>query len=153
MKYDPFTLTVALDKTGNARGELYLDDGVSYDHESGAFVWREFTAGTKGRTLRIASADLARAKPAEAVDHVALATYDAANAFAQDIAGVRVEKLLVLGIASEPTAVTLASGTPLEWEFHPGVAAGASKEGETAHLVIKNPVASIASDWEVVIKL
>ncbi|KAG2741021.1 glycoside hydrolase family 31 protein [Suillus brevipes Sb2] len=30
MKHDPFTLHVALDTSGNARGELYLDDGETY---------------------------------------------------------------------------------------------------------------------------
>ena len=32
MKLDPYTIRVALDKSGNAKGELYIDDGDSYDY-------------------------------------------------------------------------------------------------------------------------
>ncbi|ODV98038.1 hypothetical protein PACTADRAFT_47860 [Pachysolen tannophilus NRRL Y-2460] len=35
MKYDPYTLTVALDKENNfAKGKLYIDDGETFNHES-----------------------------------------------------------------------------------------------------------------------
>ena len=33
MAYDPFTLVVALDQEGSAQGELFVDDGVSFDFE------------------------------------------------------------------------------------------------------------------------
>lgn len=45
MGTDPFTLVVALNGEGEAVGELYLDDGRSYDHEKGKFVLREFRFG------------------------------------------------------------------------------------------------------------
>lgn len=38
MSRDPFTLVAALDEEGQASGELYADDGISYDHSrKGAF--------------------------------------------------------------------------------------------------------------------
>lgn len=43
MATDPYTLVVALDRSGSAVGELYLDDGQSFDYKSGAFVLRQFT--------------------------------------------------------------------------------------------------------------
>ncbi|RKP27115.1 glycosyl hydrolases family 31-domain-containing protein, partial [Syncephalis pseudoplumigaleata] len=43
MKDDPFTLIVALDKNGTAQGELYTDDGVSYDFLDGSYIHRRFT--------------------------------------------------------------------------------------------------------------
>ena len=43
MSSDPFTLVVALDKDRSAEGQLYLDDGRSYDHESGAYILRHFS--------------------------------------------------------------------------------------------------------------
>lgn len=52
MKKDPFTLRIALDKSSNARGELYIDDGVSYNHEQGQIVWREFKAAKPARESR-----------------------------------------------------------------------------------------------------
>eukprot|EP00177_Eucheuma_denticulatum_P008851 GFKZ01016066.1.p1 GENE.GFKZ01016066.1~~GFKZ01016066.1.p1 ORF type:complete len:982 (+),score=166.39 GFKZ01016066.1:103-3048(+) len=43
MARDPFTLVVALSTDRTAAGELYLDDGKSYDYEKGSFVVRRFT--------------------------------------------------------------------------------------------------------------
>jgi len=42
--YDPFTLRIMLDKNGQVRGELQLDDGVSYNYQQDEFVWQEFVA-------------------------------------------------------------------------------------------------------------
>ncbi|KAI9594653.1 neutral alpha-glucosidase AB [Syncephalis fuscata] len=42
MKDDPFTLIVALDNNGTAQGELYIDDGVTYDFLDGAYIHRRF---------------------------------------------------------------------------------------------------------------
>ena len=49
MKGDPFTLRVALDKDGGARGEVYLDYGEGYAHRDGEVVWRQFEASSKGK--------------------------------------------------------------------------------------------------------
>lgn len=150
MKHDPFTLTIALDTAGAARGELYLDDGESYAHERGELLWREFSAAKQGKKTTIKSTDLAALRPGEAVERGALAVYDKENAFASEVGAVRVEKLVVLGLEKKPASVSLG-GTELEWTFEPGVASGASKEGAASQLVVKNPVASIAGDWEIVI--
>ncbi|KAH9856749.1 alpha-glucosidase [Lenzites betulinus] len=155
MKQDPFTLRVALDKDGNARGELYLDDGETYSHEQGAFIWRELTAekpAKKSKGVRISSKDLAAQKPGEAVDHVAFATYDSGNAFAKSIAGVRVEKIVVLGLPAKPSSVAAEGGKELQWEFTPGVAAADGKEGIASVLVIKDPKLGIANDWTVLVQ-
>ncbi len=43
MANDPFTLIIALDNNGYAKGELYFDDSISYDYrEKKEFVYREF---------------------------------------------------------------------------------------------------------------
>ena len=39
---DPYTLMVALDQDGKAAGELYLDDGASFQFQQGAFDLRRF---------------------------------------------------------------------------------------------------------------
>ena len=49
MKKDPFTLRITLSKSGSARGELYMDDGVSYSHQQGQVIWREFIFNRRGR--------------------------------------------------------------------------------------------------------
>ena len=153
MKLDPFTLRVALNTDGAARGELYLDDGETYSHQSGEFVWREFAAekpAKKSKGIRITSRDLGVAKPAEAVDHVALAKYNAGNDFAKRMSGVRVEKVVVLGLAAKPTRVSVG-GKDLQWTFEPGVAAGDKTEGTASVLTIKDPKLSITAEWEVLV--
>lgn len=40
MVRDPFTLVVALDESGKAEGDLYLDDGHSFAFTKGAYLHR-----------------------------------------------------------------------------------------------------------------
>ena len=154
MKNDPFTLRVVLNKAGSAKGELYLDDGTSYDHERGDFIWREFIASKRGKILRISSFDLGKAKPSEAVDGVDLVRYDASNNnYAKSIADVRVEKVVVVGLGSKPSSVKVqGSNEPLTWTWTPGVGAGEKKEGVASVLTIKDPKVLIMTDWTVEIQ-
>ncbi|KAI0667109.1 alpha-glucosidase [Trametes maxima] len=152
MKHDPFTLRVALGKDGSARGELYLDDGETYSHHDGNFVWREFAAAKKGKGVRLSSKNLAAQKPAEAVDSVALASYSNDNNFAKSIAGVRVEKIVLLGLSAKPSSVSVEGGKELQFTFTPGVAASDKTEGTASVLVIKDPKLSITGDWEIVVQ-
>ena len=149
MKRDPFTLRVALSTDGSARGELYLDDGETYSHQQGQFVWREFAAEkAKGKGVRISSRNLAAQKPDAAVYQTALATYDSSNEFAKRIGDVRVERVVVLGLSAKPSSVK-AGGKELQWTFIPGVAASDKKDGTASVLSIKDPKLSITSDWEI----
>ena len=43
MHEDPITLIVAPDKAGKASGTLYLDDGKSFDYQSGGKIYMRFT--------------------------------------------------------------------------------------------------------------
>lgn len=157
MKLDPFTLRVALDSRGTARGELYLDDGESYSHEKGDLIWREFLASSakgkaKAKALRISSKDLASQHPKEAVSDVALTSYNSANSFAKSMEGVKVERVTVLGLKEEPTEVKTEGGQALNWEFDAGVPAEGRKEGTASVLTVKNPGLSISLDWTIVIE-
>lgn len=42
MVADPFTLVVALDESGKAEGDLYLDDGHSFAFTKGAYLHRRY---------------------------------------------------------------------------------------------------------------
>ncbi|KDQ56418.1 glycoside hydrolase family 31 protein [Jaapia argillacea MUCL 33604] len=140
MKYDPFTLRVALDKSGNAKGDLYLDDGETYDYQQGNYIWREFVAGKNGKKgVKISSKDLGIAGRA-------------GNEFEMSMESVRVEKIVVVGLGGKPTSVKLeAGGKELEWTYEPGVAADGKKEGEGSVLVIKDPGVGVGIDWVVVV--
>jgi alpha 1,3-glucosidase len=43
MARDPITLVVSLDASGAATGELYLDDGSSFEYQQGAYAHRTFS--------------------------------------------------------------------------------------------------------------
>jgi len=153
MKYDPFTLRVALDKAGAAHGELYLDDGVSYSHQNGEFVWRRFVAEKQPKKgLRLTSKDLAQEHPSKAVDGVALKSFDSNNAFAKDIGQVRVEKIVIVGMNNKPSSVKVDGGDELVWEYTPGVAASDKKEGVPSILSIKDPRVLIAKNWSILVQ-
>jgi len=154
MKRDPFTLRVALSNSGTARGELYLDDGESYNHMKGQFVWREFVAekSKSTKTLKLSSRDLGAAKPKEAVDGVALQTYDPTNEYAKSIAEIRVEKIVIVGLSAKPSSVKIQGGQELIWEYISGVASGEKKEGAASLLVIRDPKVLIIKDWSIEIE-
>ncbi|XP_055586088.1 neutral alpha-glucosidase AB isoform X2 [Uranotaenia lowii] len=42
MKDDPYTLVVAVDKNGYAKGTLYIDDEASFEYRSGKYLYLEF---------------------------------------------------------------------------------------------------------------
>ncbi|TQS37751.1 hypothetical protein Golomagni_01762 [Golovinomyces magnicellulatus] len=42
MRWDPYTLIVVLSRSGEAKGELYLDDGETFNFQKGAYIYRQF---------------------------------------------------------------------------------------------------------------
>lgn len=153
MKNDPFTLRIALDATEQASGDLYLDDGDSYKYQAGELVWRKFTATKHGKSsLVIQSDDLVLLNRGEnVVDGAIVATGD--NAFKTSIADVRVEKIVVYGLKSKPSKVSLSSGQEAEWEFTPGAAAKGSDEAVASSLLIRDPAVKIVNDWIIEVTL
>jgi alpha 1,3-glucosidase len=177
MKLDPFTLRVALNSNSpkskaervRARGELYLDDGVTYNHEKGELVWREFiatsppkAAGKGKEALRISSRDLAAHNPTHAVDGVELGIIVKDNAFAKSVESVRVERIIVLGLENKPSKVeVVARGSTRvlpseEWEFENGVSATGGKnvkDGErgSSFIVKSSEGLVVTSDWEIIV--
>ena len=43
MHKDPFTLWIALNSTGGAEGDLYIDDGHSFAYQRGSYLHRQLT--------------------------------------------------------------------------------------------------------------
>ena len=152
MKFDPFTLRVALDGNESASGDLYLDDGESYSHEKGELVWRLFNASkVSKKKLKVSSENyVTLAAGVDVVYGVAKVPVEGDNAFAKSIAAVRVERIVIFGVADKPTKVTLENGaTELEWEYQPGVGAKGKKEGTAGLLVIRDPAVRIVDDWSI----
>lgn len=146
MWQDPFTLIVALDKEGAASGQLYLDDGAGYGYQAGEFIWKDFsfTPSGKGGSLKSTSRN-------EPIPGVEVANYDPeSNAWAQAIAHVKVERIVILGLKSKPRSIK-ADGTEPEWTWEDGVASNTKKEGMGSRLVVKNPGVAVTTTWEVVV--
>jgi mannosyl-oligosaccharide alpha-1,3-glucosidase len=167
MHRDPFTLRVALDSSLTARGELYLDDGVTYAYKEGHLAWRGLSVDkiSKGAELRLSNSDLAIATPHAAVEgnkynnnKNSLAKFRSDNPFQTGIASVRVERIVVLGLPGKPKRVAVEGGSgggrDLEWEFGSGVAAAqGDRDGVASVLTIKNPDLGAATDWAIRITL
>jgi alpha 1,3-glucosidase len=128
MKWDPYTLVVALDKQGNAEGELYVDDGETFDYESGAYIKRAFgfkdnvlestNRGTKGKMT---------------------------SSYVKAMKSVGVERIVVVGAPKSwaTKAVVKIGKTEARLEYHP------ESSGKAAWAVIKSPKISIAEDWKI----
>uniref|UniRef100_A0A3P8YJ94 Neutral alpha-glucosidase AB n=1 Tax=Esox lucius TaxID=8010 RepID=A0A3P8YJ94_ESOLU len=120
MENDPFTLYVALDPQGNAEGELYVDDGHTFKHETD----RQFIH----RRLRFTSNTLSSRSAPPPGNTIPFPTAS------------WVEKVVILG-AQEPKAVTLTSSgggeSSVEFEFDP----------VTLVLTLRKPDVNAGVDW------
>ncbi|XP_074991306.1 neutral alpha-glucosidase AB isoform X3 [Calonectris borealis] len=122
MRGDPFTLYVALSPQGTAEGDLFLDDGESFDYETKArYLHRQFTFA--GNTLTASSAD-----PRGSFDTPAW-----------------LERVVILG-TGKPAAVVLrpADGPETRLDFQ--------HEAETSVLTLRKPGVRIGDDWAIVLR-
>lgn len=139
MKYDPFTLVIVLGDAGDAEGELYLDDGESYDYEQGAYIHRRFTYSAD--TVSLTSTDLSTAGKKT-------------KAYLEHMKYVRVEKIVIVNpptswrhktevkVAEEGTSKGKESkSVPLKW-----ISGGA---GKADWAVVRDPGVAIGSGWEI----
>ena len=158
MDRDPFTLRVALDRSLSARGEIYLDDGVTYAYKEGHLTWRGLAVekNSRGTELRLSNVDLAATTPHAAVEGTALTEFRPENPFQTGIATVRVERVVVLGLPGKPKRVSVEEGRELEWDYAPGASAPAAGKkgsaeggGVASVLTIKDPGLGVAADWAI----
>ncbi|XP_030357420.1 neutral alpha-glucosidase AB isoform X1 [Strigops habroptila] len=122
MQGDPFTLYVALSPQGTAEGDLFLDDGKSFEYETKArFLHRQFTFA--GNTLRASSAD-----PRGSFDTPAW-----------------LERVVILG-AGKPAAIILqpANGSETRLDFQ--------HEAEPPVLTVRKPGVRMGDDWAIVLR-
>lgn len=145
MWQDPFTLVVALSKEGTAKGQLYLDDGETFGHEKGEYIWRSFDLTPSGKGSVLQSSDRASAQSASST---AVTPYNESNVWAKAIAHVKIERIVLLGLKGKPTEVSVA-GQAVEWTWTDGVASTAKKGGKSSELVIKNPGLGVVEAWQV----
>ncbi|KAF9737126.1 hypothetical protein PMIN06_001887 [Paraphaeosphaeria minitans] len=143
MKFDPFTLVVVLDKDNAAKGELYLDDGETFDYEVGVYIHRRFAFDGKRSILTSTNAVPVGAKSTAKLE-----------AYLKSMSKVRVEKVIVVGapkawkdktevVVMEEGAKESARRRTVAMEFH----AGSGRQANWA--VVRDPKVGIGRGWKI----
>ncbi|KAJ9143755.1 Glucosidase 2 subunit alpha [Pleurostoma richardsiae] len=134
MKWDDYTLVVTLPKHGqHAEGELYADDGNSFDFEKGQYISRKFVLD--GATLTSTDAEGRDAKSIKE------------GSWLQAMRDVQVDKIIVVGAPSAwatKKEVTVSSAGKT-WtalvDFVPAA------KHRAAYAVVRKVGAAIGADW------
>ena len=143
MRYDPITLVVVLGSGHDdlrgvaAAGEIYLDDGETFEYEHGAQIHRRFHFD--GNTSTLTSDDVGL--------HGEL-TAD----FVESMKRVKVERIVMVGVPADWEAkksVLLREGNSrlqreVELQMHLGA------EGQANWAVVRNPAVGVGTWWEVI---
>ena len=133
MRWDPYTLLITLDDKQKAEGELYIDDGESFDYKSGAYIHRHFDF-TDGVLTSVAMPN-------------PQAGTKAAKEYLKSMKQVHVERIIVVNAQpawKEKTQVEVTEGgkgRTAEMQFFEGKGEGAD------WAVVKNPGMGIGVDW------
>ncbi|KAL7269929.1 glucosidase II [Rhizina undulata] len=130
MKFDPFTLVVALNYQGVAGGVLYLDDGETFAYKSGAYIHRSFVFTEN--TLRSGNLN---------------PQADKAKEFEESIKEVRVEKVIIVGVGEAwiGREKVVAKQGEKRWDVEVKVE---EKEG-TRVATLRDPAVKIGADWTI----
>lgn len=128
MKWDPYTLIVTLSKDFTAKGDLYIDDGETFDYQNGAFIHRKFEF--KDDVLQSTSIGT-RGKLADSFDH--------------SMKIVKIERIIIVGAPKEwskKTAIKLNEDES-HLQFYEG------GEGKSSWAIVRTPNFSIDHDWKI----
>ncbi|KAK4788494.1 hypothetical protein SAY86_019813 [Trapa natans] len=127
MTNDPYTLVIALNSSKVAEGELYIDDGKSFNFKQGAYIHRRFVF-KDGK----------------------LTSSDARNSFSGKLrfnSDCTIERIIILGHAAGPkNALVEPENLKLEIELGPLQLHGRSGP---AVLTIRKPGVLVTSDWTI----
>ncbi|KAI8613594.1 glycosyl hydrolases family 31-domain-containing protein [Chytriomyces sp. MP71] len=133
---DPYTLVIALDVTGSARGEVYVDDGHSYGFEQkGEYVLADFVfqAGVlKGSAGRRVGRDGPVTK--EVVEKL----------------GARVERLVLVGLGTRVVKSVTVQGSGRRLEFMTQSVVS-DESGKETVVIVKDPKVIVGEEWSIVV--
>ncbi|KAJ6815921.1 putative glucan 1,3-alpha-glucosidase [Iris pallida] len=127
MAKDPYTLVIALNSSLAAQGELYIDDGKSYDFEHGAYIHRQFSFLND----KLSSSSI---KPANL----------GGKQFSSD---TTIERIVILGLPAGTKRAVIEPGNR-EADIEPGPLTLRGGASPVAHIVRK-PNLRIADDWTI----
>ena len=149
MKFDPYTLVVALDNQGRAEGELYIDDGESFEYQKGAFIHRRFRFLSSPSSSSTASAN--RENNLSLVsDDLNTAPTKQTTAFAKTMKDVRVERIVIIGVPKEWEGIkevkVIEEG---EKERRAGFMWTSAEKGKAAWAVVRDPGVRVGRGWRI----
>lgn len=133
MRFDPFTLVVAINETGQAEGTLYLDDGESYDYNSGAFIHRRFVFSKEKMTSR----DIDSSEKPKREGYLKLMEI------------VKVERIILIGISEEwQSQLSVFVSQQGQGRREVAMELHAPAQGKAAWAILKNLKVAIGRDWD-----
>jgi alpha 1,3-glucosidase len=140
MRWDDYTLVVTVPrdaKAAAAEGDLYVDDGDSFDFEHGQYIHRRFVFDAAARSL--VSVDAEARDPAAVVE----------GPWMKQMRAVGVDRIVVVGApaswAAKKTVTVESEGRT--WEAK--VEYTAAAQGKAAFAVVKKVGVRIGADWSV----
>ncbi|XP_015937428.1 probable glucan 1,3-alpha-glucosidase [Arachis duranensis] len=127
MTNDPYTLVIALNSSQAAEGELYLDDGSSFNFLQGAYIHRRFIF----KDGKLTSLDLA----------------PASNGNARYPVNTVIERIILLGHASgSKNALVEPSNQKVDVELAPF---WVQRKNSPAVMTIRKPNVRVTDDWTI----
>lgn len=133
MRFDDYTLVVTVSKEGVAEGELYVDDGDSFEYEDGQYIHRKFTL----KEGVLSSSDAEGREKGDVVE----------GEWMQRMAGVAVDKIIVVGAPAgwdrEEVEVVYGGET---WRVPVTYSKG---KGGSSFAVVGRVGVPIGADWSV----
>uniref|UniRef100_A0A9I9DT50 Glucosidase II subunit alpha n=2 Tax=Cucumis melo TaxID=3656 RepID=A0A9I9DT50_CUCME len=126
MVNDPYTLVVALNSSQTAEGELYIDDGKSFEFKQGAFIHRRFVF-SDGKLTSLNVGPIASSS-----------TKFSSNCF--------IERIILLGHSGAKSALVEPENRKVDIELGP---LHFLKGRRTSVLTIRKPNLLIRDDWTV----
>ncbi|KAK0728360.1 glycoside hydrolase family 31 protein [Lasiosphaeria miniovina] len=140
MKWDDYTLVVTIGRDGgkSAEGDLYVDDGESYDFEKGQYIHRKFVLN--GEATTISSTD------AESRDPSSVKEGD----WMKKMHDVKVDRIVIVGAPAswakkQATVESEGKSWPASLDY------SAAAHGRASFATVKKVGARIGADWKVVV--
>jgi alpha 1,3-glucosidase len=142
METDPITLYIALDGKHKASGDIYIDDGKSFDFKSGKYAYRRINYEQVNEDNHEINSIRAEYNDLNSTQEN---TTNGGNFEAEN----KIERIVLMGIEKKPASITLFTssndkvGTSLEFDV----------DLTTINtIIIKRPGCHIANDWRVSIQ-
>lgn len=134
MRFDDYTLVVTVSKAGSAEGELYVDDGDTFEYEKGQYIHRKFTLS--GNTLTSLDAEGRDKKSVKA------------GKWLQAMKEVSVDKIILVGAPSnwnqkEVQVESEGQTWTAKVQYH------AAKDGRAPFATVGRLGARIGDDWSI----